>query len=275
MKLSQDAEKLYQQLQQQFQTQHSNPIIGQLLHKLKLCLAESSLLMPSLTDTRTTDRDSLRKARDILEIGAFYSIRTQNIPAFERYISQLGPYYNDYSSLLTPSERRYALVGLDLLRLLSQNKIAQFHTTLEGLVKEHDHQNIDILHNNQFISHPINMERWLMEGSYSKVWAARAQMPIEEYRYFLDLLVDTIRNEIASCQEKAYNLLPLSDAGTLLFFKTPGEVIQFAQQRKWHVDPITQTISFPASNNVTKHELAKEKVIEATLGYAKELETIV
>ncbi|KAI9611953.1 hypothetical protein H4Q26_008043 [Puccinia striiformis f. sp. tritici PST-130] len=269
MKLSADAERMYTQLQQQFRAPGAkDPTIAQLLLKLKLALAQSSLLMPSLADKSAIDPESLAKARDILEIGAFYSVRTQDIPAFERYISQLGSYYNDYSSLLPPSQRRYPLVGLDLLRLLSQNKIAQFHTVLEGLVKEH-------VHTNQYISHPVNLERWLMEGSYSKVWGARSQMPMEEYRYFVDLLVDTIRKEIASCQEKAYSSLPLNDAGTLLFFKTPGEVIEFAQQRKWSVDPTSQTINFPTENHATKRELAKEKIIETTLGYAKELETIV
>lgn len=102
---------------------------------------------------------------DILEIGALYSVRVQNIPAFERYISQLAPYYRDYrcrilarftgqrsgaltlpvhSSVLPPSERRFPLLGLDLLRLLAQNKIAQFHTVLESLVKESGKEKVDI-----------------------------------------------------------------------------------------------------------------------------------
>jgi len=138
MRLSPDAERMYTQLQQQFRAPGAkDPAIAQLLVKLKLSLAQSSLLMPSLTDQSAIDTEALAKARDILEIGAFYSVRTQDIPAFERYISQLGPYYNDYGSILPLSQRRYPLVGLDLLRLLSQNKIAQFHTVLEGLVKEH------------------------------------------------------------------------------------------------------------------------------------------
>ncbi|KAG0140988.1 hypothetical protein CROQUDRAFT_664443 [Cronartium quercuum f. sp. fusiforme G11] len=275
IKLSPQSEQLYTQLQQQFNApQAKGPQIGQLLLKLKIALAESSLLMPTLSEAVAVDPESLRKARDVLEFGAFYSVRTQDIPAFERYISQLAPYYNDYTSLLPPSERRYPIIGLDLLRLLSQNKIAQFHTVLEGLVKEHGQKNIDILHTNPYISHPVNLERWLMEGSYSKVWAARSQIPMEEYGYFVGLLVDTIRNEIASCEEKAYACLPLSDAGTLLFFKTIGEVIEFAQQRNWQVDPTSKTITFPEPSGI-RHELAKEKVIEATLGYAKELETIV
>ncbi|EGF99734.1 uncharacterized protein MELLADRAFT_112490 [Melampsora larici-populina 98AG31] len=100
--------------------------------------------MPTINDNTLIDPDSLTKARDILEFGAFYSLRSQDIPALERYIAQLGPYYNDYNSILPISERRYPIIGLDLLRLLSQNKIAQSHTVLEGLVKEHGQKNIDI-----------------------------------------------------------------------------------------------------------------------------------
>lgn len=32
-----------------------------------------------------------------------------------------------------------------------------------------------------------------MEGSYSKVWNAREEAPTEEYKFFVDSLIDTIR----------------------------------------------------------------------------------
>ena len=38
------------------------------------------------------------------------------------------------------------------------------------------------------------------------------------------------RNEIASCEEAAYNSLPIKDAATLLFFRTQQEVLTYAQQ---------------------------------------------
>ena len=88
-----------------------------------------------------------------------------------------------------------------------------------------------------------------MEGSYSKVWNARSEAPAEEYRYFVESLMGTIRlvasscgiqdgrlilctyrNEIASCEEAAYNSLPVDDAMTLLFFTNPHELMLFAQQ---------------------------------------------
>jgi 26S proteasome regulatory subunit N12 len=48
------------------------------------------------------------------------------------------------------------------------------------------------------------LERWLMEGSYSKVWNAREEAPAEEYKFFVDSLMGTIRYEnrkIICCRE--------------------------------------------------------------------------
>ena len=38
------------------------------------------------------------------------------------------------------------------------------------------------------------------------------------------------RNEIASCEEAAYESLPLKDAATLLFFRSQSDVLNFAKQ---------------------------------------------
>jgi 26S proteasome regulatory subunit N12 len=85
----------------------------------------------------------------------------------------------------------YTIQGLiNLIRLLTQNRIADFHTTLETL-------DADVIAENIFIKHPVNLERWLMEGSYSNVWNAspREEAPAEdsEYKFFVDSLMGTIR----------------------------------------------------------------------------------
>jgi 26S proteasome regulatory subunit N12 len=92
------------------------------------------------------------------------------------------------SSILPHSEREFPIRGLNLIRLLIQNRIADFHTTLESLPLPADE-----LIANPFIRHPVNLERWLMEGSYSKVWNAREEAPAEEYKFFVDSLIGTIR----------------------------------------------------------------------------------
>lgn len=93
-----------------------------------------------------------------------------------------------YSSNLPPSPRQYPVIGLNLTRLLTQNRIADFHTTLEAIKLSPDE-----LFENQYIKHPVSVERWLMEGSYSKLWGARQEAPTEEYRLFVDSLMGTIR----------------------------------------------------------------------------------
>jgi len=257
---------LYQELQHAF---NSNPSdlkkCGVLLAKLKIGLIEAGLLLPQ----GNLNLDDLVVARDILEIGAFWSIRTRDVPSFDRYFSQLQTFYTDYSSLLPPSKREFPIRGLNLIRLLTQNRIADFHTTLESLPIRADE-----IAGNPYIGHPVNLERWLMEGSYSKVWNAREEAPAEEYKFFVDSLMGTIRNEIASCEEAAYESLPLKDAATLLFFTKQSDLLNFAEQRKWQVNLSAGTITF-IKKDEEKIEIPKQKIIANSLAYARELEQIV
>ncbi|PFH52527.1 hypothetical protein AMATHDRAFT_139586 [Amanita thiersii Skay4041] len=257
---------LYNDLRRSFDT---NPCdiarCGSLLAQLKSALIEAGLLLPQ----GQKNLHDLTIARDILEIGAFWSIRAQDIPSFDRYFSQLQTFYTDYSSLLPPSEREFPIRGLNLIRLLTQNRIADFHTTLESLPIR-----ADAIADNPYISHPVNLERWLMEGSYSKVWNAREEAPAEEYKFFVDSLMGTIRNEIASCEEAAYESLPLKDATTLLFFSNQSELLNFAEKRGWEINLSASSVSF-AKKTEEKQEIPKEKIISAALGYARELEQIV
>jgi len=257
---------LYQQLINAYTSQPSDlNKCGTLLAQLKIGLIEAGLLVPR----EGANPNDLATAREILELGAFWSIKAQDLPAFDRYFSQLQTFYNDYSSVLPPSPREYPIRGLNLIRLLTQNRIAEFHTTLESLPLP-----ADTLASNPFISHPINLERWLMEGSYSKVWNAREEAPAEEYKSFIDSLMGTIRNEIASCEEAAYKSLPIKDAATLLFFKNQSELLSYAKQRGWHIDFSASTITF-AQKGEEKVEIPKDKLISANLLYARELEMIV
>ncbi|KAF9008904.1 SAC3/GANP/Nin1/mts3/eIF-3 p25 family-domain-containing protein [Cyathus striatus] len=264
--MSVNLKSLYEDLQRSFYAQPSDlKKSGALLSQLKIGLIEAGLLLPQ-GDVNFTD---LAVARDILEIGAFWSIRSQDIPSFDRYFSQLLTFYTDYASVLPPSKREYPIRGLNLIRLLTQNRIADFHTTLESLPIPADE-----IADNPYISHPVNLERWLMEGSYSKVWNAREEAPAEEYKFFVDSLMGTIRNEIASCEEAAYESLPLKDAATLLFFTNQSDLLKFAQQRGWQVNLSAGSISF-ARKSEEKMEIPKQKLIAASLSYARELEQIV
>ena len=94
----------------------------------------------------------------------------------------------------------------------------------------------------------------------------------------MQVLIGTIRSEIASCSEKAYPFLPISNAKNLLFLDSEGSVVEFAHARGWVVRD--GRIYFPTQqghDGRTEKEIlvASEQVIENTIGYARELETIV
>lgn len=80
----------------------------------------------------------------------------------------------------------YPLLGLNLLCLLAQGRISDFHMHLELIDPA-------LINDNIYIKHPVKIEQSLMEGSYNKVWSARQDVPAEEYLVFMDILMNTIR----------------------------------------------------------------------------------
>lgn len=76
-------------------------------------------------------------------------------------------------------------MGLNLLRLLVQNRIAEFHTELELLSSA--------ALENPCIKHAIELEQSFMEGAYNRVLSARQSVPHETYVHFMDLLAKTVR----------------------------------------------------------------------------------
>merc|ERR1712128_368512 len=114
-----DAVNGYAELSEEFKGKSPNlEKCGSVLEKLKICLVKLSFL-PNEKGTHTKE---LVLARDIIEMGALYSIASRDIPAFSRYIAQLKSYYFDYKNL-PKSYFRSQLLGLNLLCLLAQYNI--------------------------------------------------------------------------------------------------------------------------------------------------------
>ena len=88
-----DTTALYELLKKEWSQKSPNlDKCGQLLTRLKVSLTELSFLP---TNESVTKKE-LILSRDILEIGALYSIAKRDIPSFERYLAQLKCYYFDY-----------------------------------------------------------------------------------------------------------------------------------------------------------------------------------
>jgi len=234
------------------------------LEKCKDIITKLKLVMTKFNPVEY--KKQLVLSREILEYGALLSIKTQDIPAFERYITQLKPYYYDYSSNLSdvPSQRQWTLLGLNLLRLLAKNKMDEFHTELE-LIPLEKHQNI-------YIKHNVQLEQYMMEGAYNKVLKAKEDVPSETYIYFMDILMETVRDEIADCAEKAYHTISLGDAQKLLGFSNTSDLISYANKRNWNI--LQGKINFKKEQEA-KTDIPSLKIIGQTLSYARELERIV
>jgi len=151
-----------------------------LLTRAKLLLAASNLLNPLATQTTHSD---LILARTVFEIGAYTSIRLKDQPAFVNYLG----YLQNFFALGVGGEKEAELTGLNLLRLLAENKIAEFHTTLEILGDSE-------VKDSEPVRFARGLEEWVMEGAYNRVWKAGEGKGVSVYqKFFLDVLMDTIR----------------------------------------------------------------------------------
>ncbi|EGY20291.1 26S proteasome regulatory subunit rpn12 [Verticillium dahliae VdLs.17] len=285
------AERALQQILSQLQAQGSSLSYADAsaqLSKAKLALLKLNALTPS----PTTPAAHLALARDLYEKGALASIRARNPDAFTRYVHQLQPFYDLGPDALRPNPaERNKITGLYMLLLLTQGRYAEFHSELESLATRDGGGDAEAVEGDRYLGYPIRLERWLMEGSYDRVWKAMKsrEVPCEEYSVFseqptdmktdtLQILTSQIRSEIASSSERAYPSLPISSTKSLLFLDSEGAVVEFAKHRGWLIRD--GNIYFPDTAEASVEEGGQQKelskmVIENTLGYARELETIV
>lgn len=195
------------------------------------------------------------------------------------------------------SANKYQLLGLNLLFLLAQNRVSEFHTELELLPQE-------IIHTNEFIRHPLVLEQNLMEGSYNKIFRAKVllkcpqhilhrnrylwyliclsfhsirlqgQVPSQSYNVFMDLLLETVRDEIGACLESSYDKISTKELQKRLNFKNEKEAISFGKKRNWVLGP-TSVYTFASQTHKPKEPLPSVELAEQAIFYARELEMIV
>ncbi|KAK8476153.1 hypothetical protein V6N13_020197 [Hibiscus sabdariffa] len=238
-----------------------------LLSQLKVLLTKFRSLPPLFENTPNAVNELLL-AREIYEHAVVLSVKIEDQDAFERDFFQLKPYYTDAGSRLPPSQQEYLILGLNLLRLLVQNRIAEFHTELELLSAS--------ALDNPCIKHAVELEQSFMEGAYNRVLSARQTAPHETYVYFMDLLAKTVRDEIAGCSEKAYDYLSINDARQMLLFSSDQELLEYVKEEhpEWEVK--NGSVFFQKAKESTPcKEIPSLQLINQTLSYARELERIV
>lgn len=239
----------------------------ELLSQLKVMLIEFKSLPPVFGETPNAVHE-LTIARDIYEHAVILSLKMEDQEAFERDFCQLKPYYTDARHLLPQSPQEYPILGLNLLRLLVQNRIAEFHTELELLSPN--------ALENPCIKHAVELEQSFMEGAYNRVLSARQAVPHEAYAYFMDVLAKTVRDEIAGCSEKAYDSLSVRDAQKMLLFSTEQELFEYVHEDhpEWEIKD-SFIIFQRVKDSAACKEIPSLQLINQTLSYARELERII
>lgn len=182
-----DLQTILSQLKSQNASSLSWDAASSLLSKAKLSLLKLHALSPA---TPPQPPALLALARETYEQGALHSIRARNPDAFTRYVTQLAPFYELPAAVLPPNlAERNKVTGLYLLLLLTQGRYAEFHSELESLsTREGGGGSVDV-EGDRFLGYPIRLERWLMEGSYDRVWKAMKsrEVPSEEYAVFSEV----------------------------------------------------------------------------------------
>ncbi|KAL6652047.1 hypothetical protein ACP70R_010972 [Stipagrostis hirtigluma subsp. patula] len=237
-----------------------------LLSELKVLITNFPSLPPSLEQTPNAVAE-LKIARATYEHAVILSMKLDDQDAFKRNLCQLKAFYMDTCGIIPTSPDEYPFLGLNLLMLLAENKIAEFHTELELLPLE--------ALNHPCIKYAVELEQSFMEGTYNRLFSARQAVPHETYVYFIDHLAETARDEIADCSSQAYDYLPVSDAKEMLMFTSDEELLEYIseEQHEWEIKNCS--VFFDVAKSKPDVALPCFKMIKQTLSYAQELEQIV
>eukprot|EP00978_Attheya_sp_CCMP212_P030472 scaffold112161_cov61-Attheya_sp.AAC.1 len=228
-------------------------------------LSQLKIIMLDFPPSTEMSDEHLLLATQTLELGVLLSVADGDLSAFARNISQLKPYY---ASKAAPSDRKCHILGLNLMHLLVDNRLSEFHAELELLS--------ELEASSSFVSFPINLERQLMVGSYDEVLNAGSHVPDASYRFFMENLLQTVRDSIADCLEVSYKTMQILEAVTMMKFGSPTELSDYIDECRddWIVEGDTLCFQPPPTGSKAS-DIPSMKLIAQSLSYATELERII
>ena len=249
---------LLSQLNAQYQ---EGDVVGgqETLSKLKIALLE---FPPSAEATAI--------ACQALEVGVLLTVLDGDLDAFGRNVAQLKPYYDAAAAAgAAPTPRKCHILGLNLMHLLVENRLSEFHAELELLTESEARSPL--------VTFPIELERQLMVGLYEQVLTT--QVPDASFQFFVDNLLQTVRDSIADCMEVSYKEMSLSSAMTMMKFTTPQDLLDYIQEYRddWLVTNDNQTLCFqpPSAGSRVSTDIPSMQWIAQSLSYATEMERII
>jgi 26S proteasome regulatory subunit N12 len=220
----------------------------QVLNQIKIAL---------LSDTSAAAQTTTVSA---LELGVLLSVAEGDLDSFARNMAQLKPFY----SAGIESPRKAHVTGLNLMHLLVDNRLSEFHSELEWLNETEA--------GDPLISFPISLERQLMVG-ISCVLQKQVPMTVS---VLMDHLLQTVRESIADCIEVSYPALKLTDCASMMKFDGVAELQEYMQEYRddWMVQDDKLTFQ-PAPTAATAEDIPSMQWIQQSLAYATEMERIV
>lgn len=240
-----------------------NSKAAEVLEELKGLLLDFDSLPPMSMDSASANEER-QLACEIFEYAVLASINSGDKEQFQRYLASLHPYYTQYK---LKSQLKYQILGLNLLFLLVENRLADFHAELELMTEEEQQQ--------PAISFCTQLDRHLMVGSYKEVMVEAASPPFNHYTFFLRSLLETVRVNIIECISASYKHLTLSGAREILMFSSLEETKSFISDMhpEWKIEG--EYIDVAGQTTSKSEEIPSLRLIEQTLTYATELERIV
>jgi 26S proteasome regulatory subunit N12 len=204
----------------------------------------------------------VKVAAEALEIGILLTVKDGDMDAFARNVAQIKPHY----AILKTTPSKCHILGLNLMYLLVENRLSEFHAELELLLEEEA--------GNAFVSFPINLERQLMVGIYDEI--LNITVPDESFQFFVDNLLQTVRDSIADCVEVSYKTMKLTDAMTMMKFDSQSMLLEYADNFRddWIVQGDILCFQPPPSGSKAS-DIPSVKLISQNLSYATEMERIV
>ena len=235
------------------------------LLKFKIALTSLESLPPVSISTPNAAAE-LRIAREGLQQAVLVSLGLHDKEGFARHISQLKPMYST-ADIFQANDAMSLAMGLQLMFLLVENRLAEFHSELELLTDEE--RQIEA------IAFPSKLEQFMMVGAFNKVLAAKASVPSATFEFFMGSIVETVRGSITECAQAAYSSLSLDSAQEMLMLDTRAELKDFITHQGWVASG--ETISFHAQEDtmVKSALVPSERLLSESLAYATELERIV
>jgi len=227
-----------------------------------------SKLKVAMLEFPNNNTEYIQMSLSILELGILLSIVDEDLSAFARNVAQIKIYYTN-SKGVTDNNMKCKVLGLNLMYLLVENRLSEFHAELELLSETEA--------STPFVSFPINLERQLMVGSYDEVLNAGLHIPDQSYQFFMDNLLQTVRDSIADCLEVAYKTMRITDAVKMMKFDSSDELMEYIEEYRddWIIDEGNYLCFQPPAGGCKASDIPSMKLIAQNLSYATELERIV